>query len=126
MEQFAFRVPEETLDAVDAYADEKGLTRSEAGRELVAYALENESSTDENVRQRAEYERQIEELERELERAHRERRQIVEQRQENKELVRYAETQREAEQRRRKRRDAPVWRRAWHWVVGYDTDDADA
>jgi hypothetical protein len=122
MEQFAFRVPDETLDSVEAYADENGISRSEAGRKLLALALENRSSTDENVRQRAEYERRIEELERELKRAQRERRQIVEQRQENKELARYAETQRETEQRRRERRDAPVWRRAKWWVFGRGGD----
>jgi vacuolar-type H+-ATPase subunit I/STV1 len=95
MDQLAFRAPEETLDAVEAYADENDLSRSEAGRELLTNALEKESSTDETERIRAEYEREIEELERELERTKRERRQIIEQRDENKELVRYAQNQRE-------------------------------
>ena len=125
MEQFAFRVPEETFASVDAYAEENDLSRSEAGRELLTNALENESSTDETERIRTEYEREIEELERELERTKRERRQIIEQRDENKELVRYAQDQRELSQRQQERQDAPVWTRAKWWVLGRSENETE-
>lgn len=61
---------------------------------------------------------QVAELEREVERLNRERRQLLEQRQEHSELVRYAEDQREQEQSARERRKKPAWTRAWWWLTG--------
>ena len=50
-------------------------------------------------------------IESELERCRRDRRQLLEQCEENKELVRYAESESEAAERREDRRSAPAWRR---------------
>ena len=61
---------------------------------------------------------QVTELEREVERLNRERRQLLNQRSEHQELVRYAEDQRESEQRARDRRTRPAWTRAWWWLTG--------
>lgn len=61
---------------------------------------------------------QVTELERENERLHRERRQLLEQRKEHNELVRYAEGQRDQEQNARERRRKPAWTRAWWWLTG--------
>lgn len=60
----------------------------------------------------------VAELEREVERLNRERRQLLEQRKEHGELVRYAEDQREQEQNARERRTKPAWTRAWWWLTG--------
>lgn len=61
---------------------------------------------------------QVAELERENERLQRERRQLLDQRNEHTELVRYAEGQREQEQNARERRRKPAWTRAWWWLTG--------
>ena len=61
---------------------------------------------------------QVEDLEREVERLNRERRQLLEQREENQELVRFAEEQRSLVSEQRDRQNAPVWRRAKWWVFG--------
>jgi Arc/MetJ-type ribon-helix-helix transcriptional regulator len=60
----------------------------------------------------------VAELEQEVERLNRERRQLLEQREEHGELVRYAEDQREQEQNARERRKKPAWTRAWWWLTG--------
>ena len=60
----------------------------------------------------------VAELEREVERLNRERRQLLEQREEHGELVRYAEDQRDQEQRTQQRREKPVWTRMRWWVLG--------
>ena len=60
----------------------------------------------------------VAELEQEVERLNRERRQLLEQRNEHGELVRYAEDQREQEQNARERRKKPAWTRAWWWLTG--------
>ena len=65
----------------------------------------------------------VNQLESELERCRRARRQMLEQREENKELVRYAESEREAAERREDRRSAPAWRRAKWWLLGTPDDE---
>lgn len=65
----------------------------------------------------------VNQLESELERCRRARRQLLEQREENKELVRYAESEREAAERREDRRGAPAWRRAKWWLFGTPDDE---
>ncbi|WP_435078432.1 ribbon-helix-helix protein, CopG family [Halococcus sp. AFM35] len=60
----------------------------------------------------------VAELEQEVERLNRERRQLLEQREERGELVRYVEDQREQEQNARERRKKPAWTRAWWWLTG--------
>jgi len=60
----------------------------------------------------------VRELEQEVERLNRERRQLLEQREEHGELVRYAEDQRDQEQRTQQRREKPVWTRVRWWVLG--------
>ena len=68
----------------------------------------------------------VNQLESELERCRRARRQLLEQREENKELVRYAESERDAAERREERSRAPAWRRAKWWLFGTPEDDQDA
>lgn len=63
-----------------------------------------------------------EELRQEVERLNRERRQLLEQRDENAELVEFASETKSVLERREHRseiiRTAPVWRRALWWVFG--------
>ena len=63
-----------------------------------------------------------EELRQEVDRLNRERRQLLEQRDENQELVEFASETRSVLERREQRseiiRTAPVWRRALWWFLG--------
>ena len=67
----------------------------------------------------------VNQLESELERCRRVRRQLLEQREENTELVRYTQSERDAAERREDRSRAPAWRRARWWLFGTTEDDAD-
>jgi TolA-binding protein len=125
-------------DEDDAYladlaADEAPYdSKAEAVRAIVSE--HRTGSTDEPEMIRQEYERkltkletakneEIEELEQEIARLNRERRQLLEQREENNELVRYAQSEREAAERREKRRQANVVRRAWWYLAGTPEDE---
>jgi len=69
-----------------------------------------------------ELQERIDELETENDRLNRERRQLLEQRDENAELVEFASETRSVLERREQRseiiRTAPVWRRALWWFLG--------
>ena len=86
--------------------------RSEAIRSLIDKGLQ--------------YDDRVAEFATENERLHRERRQLLEQREENQDLVRYVEEERAIQQRREARRDAPLWRRARWYVFGRSDDSAEA
>lgn len=60
----------------------------------------------------------VDKVEAENDRLHRERRQLLEQREEHNDLVRYTEDQREQEQRAREKEEQPVWTRATWWFFG--------
>jgi acetyl-CoA carboxylase alpha subunit len=89
----------------------------EQGRNYSELEEEVEAKMEEVERNR---DKEVADLQQEIDRLNRERRQLLEQREENKELARWAEDQRTAAHRHRSR---PVWRRAWTWVFG-DPDDA--
>lgn len=105
MQQIAARVPEEVDQAIEAFSDENGCTKSEAVRALLKRGVEYDS------------------LQRENERLRSEKRTILHQREENTELVEYVQEERELRQRREERRDAPAWTRAKWWLLGRDRDD---
>jgi len=115
MEQITLRVPADTLAALDDDADEHGVSRSEYIRDVLESRHEHTENTDE-LRER------VDELETELERVREEKRLILQEREEKKELARYAETEREREQQRR---EAPAWRRAKWWLVGAPSEERD-
>lgn len=97
MQQITLRIREDTLEALEEEAEERGVSRSEHIRDIL-------DSRDD-----------VEDLQTEVERLRREKRQILEQREEATELVRYVEDELE----RRERRDtAPVWTRARWWLLG--------
>lgn len=102
-------------------------SKAEAVRAIVREDREGTGDEPEVIRQ--EYEEKlaelkvaknerIDELEQEIDRLNRERRQLLEQREENQELVKFAEEQRSLVSEQRARQNAPVWRRAKWWVFG--------
>jgi Arc/MetJ-type ribon-helix-helix transcriptional regulator len=117
----------------DAYlaelAGEDGEYNSKAGAVRAVVREDREGTGDEPEAIRQEYDekladlkaaknKRIEELEQEIDRLNRERRQLLEQREENQELVKFAEEQRSFVSEQRDRQNAPVWRRAKWWVFG--------
>jgi Arc/MetJ-type ribon-helix-helix transcriptional regulator len=64
----------------------------------------------------------VEEVEQENERLHRERRQLLEQREEHNDLVRYVEDRQKEEQRAREKEEQPIWTRATWWFFGRPTE----
>jgi len=108
MQPHTIRLPEDLLAELRAEADERGVSQAEYIRSV--------------LRNRTEYD----ELRRENERL-RDQLAATNARQDDVgELVEYVEEERRIQQRREQRRSAPVWRRAWRWVVGYDADEPDA
>jgi Arc/MetJ-type ribon-helix-helix transcriptional regulator len=79
-------------------------------------------SKSEAVRSFIESGEDVEQLRQEVDRLNRERRQLIEQRNENQELVEFASETRSVLKRREDRseqiRTAPVWRRALWWFLG--------
>jgi len=94
-------------------------SKSGAVRACIETHRDGEGPDEDVVR---EYEERIEELEQEIDRLNRERRQLLEQREENQELVKFAEEQRGLVSEQRDRQNAPVWRRAKWWVFGGGQD----
>ena len=123
MANLSIRVPDEEVEEIDADADAAGKSRAEYIRSLIRSRHDSGEAQAELDELQAEYEERIAELEQEIERLHRERRQLLEQREENKELIRYAEQQRSVLERREERRDAPAWTRAKWWLFGRSGDD---
>ena len=122
MEKISISLRDEQLQHVGEREENENETRSEAVRTLVDRGM-NAAEHEEKLRGRMEElerkkDEEIEELRTEIDRLQRERRQILEQREENQELVRFAEEQRSLVSEQRDRRNAPVWRRAKWWVLG--------
>lgn len=101
MKTITMRFDENTVESLDAEADERELSHSEYLRKIDA-------------------QERIRELETENERLKRKKRQILDQREENSELVEYAQNERELQRQERERRDAPAWQRAKWWLLGRD------
>ena len=92
-------------------------SRSEAVRALIDQGLSYEEQL-ENLK--AEYDEEIEELENENERLQRQLAATNRRVDQHQELVEYVQEERELQQRREERRDAPAWRRAKWWLLGRD------
>ena len=133
MPRFSVTFTEEDNAYLADLADEDGDydSKAEAVRAIVQERREGTGNEPEVVQQ--EYEEklaeleaakneEIEELETEISRLNRERRQLLEQREENQKLVKFAEEQRSLVSEQRDRQNAPVWRRAKWWVFGGDQD----
>ena len=102
MPRITVSVSDEQAERIEDLAGEEGPHSSKS--EVMRYFIRRSQEADE--------------LEQENERLHRERRQLLDQRKERNELVRYAEDQRDQDQRARERRKKPAWTRAWWWLTG--------
>ena len=104
MPQYSVRVSEELGERIEAYADEYDGSQSDALRDL--------------LRRGTEYDR----IQQENDRLRNAQTQLIEQREENQELVEYAETERSIREREAKQRErhrqATLWRRAYWFVFG--------
>lgn len=102
MPRLTITITEEQEEILESKSGDDGEYESKS--EVVRFFIENGE--------------RIEELEQEIERLTRERRQLLEQRGEHDELVRYAQDEREQRERRQERRQEPAWTRAWWWLIG--------
>jgi len=102
MPRFSVTLPEEQGELIDDMTGKNGPagSKSEAVRMLITDA------------------QRVEEVEAENDRLRRERRQLLEQREEHADLVRYADAEREQAELDRERRKQPVWTRLRWWVYG--------
>lgn len=107
MRQITVRLPEEMIDDLEAEAEAEGVSRSEYIRDVL-------DSRDDGAEDR------VAELEEEVERLKREKRLVLKEREEKRELAKFAEDQRTAEQRRR---EAGLATRARWFLFGEDRDD---
>ena len=132
MRQISVKLDESTVESLDREADEQNTSRANLVRGLIQTRNDSgeleeqlqditetlhETKQELEVQQR-EYERQLADLRKENERLQRERRQILEQREENRELVAFADQQQSILERQEARRARPVWARAIRWVIG--------
>jgi Arc/MetJ-type ribon-helix-helix transcriptional regulator len=101
MDQITIRLPEGLIAELD---DEAKNGQYDSRAERIRDVLESRTEVDE--------------LRQEVERLRRERRQILEQRTENQDLVAFADQRRSMLERREARLDAPLWRRAKWFVFG--------
>ena len=114
MQRVSVKLPEEMVEQLDARADDDGVTRSDVIRNL----LDDGLNTADDARNTADDDglrRRIEELERKAERLEREKRQILDQREENQELVKYVEQERTLQE---ERLSASAVTRAKWWLFG--------
>lgn len=114
MQQITIKLPEHVVESLEHVAAEQyNNNRSEAVRDLLTDALEADTH-DQELQDR------IEELERENKRLRNEKRTILNQREENAELVAFAEQAREAERYRDRRQrlldQAGILSR-WKWKI---------
>lgn len=119
MKKVSVSLTAEHLECIEARAEADDSGRSAALRGILD---EYEELQTEYEEVRTEYEQQIDRLTEDVERLQREKRQILAEREEKRELARYAEDHRTAAQRRR---EASLVQRARWWVFGMNTDDSD-
>lgn len=106
MEQITIRIPADTLEDLEAEADEHDVSRSEHIRDVLEH--------------RSEFIQEHAELQQELERVRREKRQVLEQREEHTELVKAVQTDRTLQQRKEQ---AGIVTRAKWLLVGMPGDE---
>lgn len=130
MKATTLRLSEETLQALESEANDRGVSRSEYIREVIEHRGEYDRIHGEYGGEYGEYDElvdRIEDLERENQRLRNEKRTLIADREERKELVRYVEEQRDVERyrdrRQRKIDQAGALTRAKWWLTGVPMDD---
>jgi Arc/MetJ-type ribon-helix-helix transcriptional regulator len=112
MKRVSVKLDEARVNELDEIASDDGVSRSEVIRTLLDDALNTHDDEVNKLREK------IDELETELERVHREKRQILEQREENTELVKYVEEERSLS---RQKAQAGIATRAKWWLFGMES-----
>lgn len=102
MQPVTIRIPDDTYRTLKTESDERDASMSEVCRERIEKGID--------------YDR----LQAERDRLRSEKRTLISQREEHTDLVEYVEQERELQQQREERKDAPVWTRAKWWVLGRD------
>ena len=124
MKRVSLRLPEQALEEVEQYESDHDVSRSQALRELVESALADERGQDVDERLQSvraeleEKENKITELRNQLQAVNSRERDVDE-------LVEYVEEERQLQQRREERRDAPAWTRAKWWLFGRSRKESD-
>lgn len=111
MQSLSLRVPEELKEELEAEAEDRDLDRSEYIRRVLQARHDADELRDELEAAEA----RADDLRRQLA-ARQDRERDVEQ------LAAYVEREKELQQRRQQRQDAPVWRRAKWWLFGRSDD----
>ncbi|WP_122090362.1 hypothetical protein [Halalkalicoccus subterraneus] len=133
MDSITLRLQPDTIESLSGEANEHGVSRSEYVRNIIQSRHELERLRGEYERLQADHEGEIEELreeyedriadlERENERLRNEKRALIQDREERTDLVEYVEREKELDQQRQQRRQAPAWRRAKWWLLGEPDD----
>jgi predicted nucleic acid-binding Zn-ribbon protein len=114
---------DELASYVDETSSSAGENNAEAIRETLRHARDQADRVDDLEAETDRLQERVDELETELDRVKNEKRLLLEEREEKKELVRYAEDQRT----RAERKDsAPIWTRAKWKVLGMPSDETSA
>jgi len=114
MQKLTFSLEQEQVETINEYQNENDInSRSEALRRILA---EYEQLNDEYDQLHTEYE----ELQQQLQQERNKTKQVLEQRDENRELVKYVQDERTMEQ---KWREAGIGQRLKWRIFGMDTDD---
>jgi predicted nucleic acid-binding Zn-ribbon protein len=114
---------DELASYVDETSSSAGENNAEAIRETLRHARDQADRVDDLEAETDRLQERVDELEAELDRVKNEKRLLLEEREEKKELVRYAEDQRT----RAERKDsAPIWTRAKWKVFGMPSDETSA
>jgi predicted nucleic acid-binding Zn-ribbon protein len=114
---------DELASYVDETSSSAGENNAEAIRETLRHARDQADRVDDLEAETDRLQERVDELEAELDRVKNEKRLLLEEREEKKELVRYAEDQRT----RAERKDsAPIWTRAKWKVLGMPSDETSA
>lgn len=113
MPSLTVRAEQERLDALDAEADERGISRAALIREIIDEREARENELDALKSER-------DELETEVKRLRREKRQILDQREEHSELVETVAAEQSLAERRA---NAGVLTRARWWLVGMGDEE---
>lgn len=123
MKPITVRLSPQTVDELDNEADERELSRAEYVRELIRTRDESEEIQDEYEAELDRLRSELDKMRTENDRLRREKRQVLDVREENNELVRFAEAERDRRNQEQEIKSAPAWRRAKYWLLGRPAED---
>lgn len=98
MKSISARVDDKTAEEIDELVEDRGSTTSATARDLIEKGLAYDETIAELEAEIAERDEEIKDLSTEIQRVHNEKRQLIQQRAETTEIVRYVEEQKEQEE----------------------------